>query len=310
MRFSIIIPVYNSECFLKKTLDSVCGQNHLDYEVICINDGSTDNSLTLLEEYQKVYPNLVIYTQKNAGPSAARNKGLEIAQGEYILFCDSDDWFERNTVLSELDSYIKQQNQVVDVVYFPGNTNWGGNIDPSPDFEQQIFKTGKELANEYCLRGSYLFWGAIYAYAYRLDVIRKQSISFNKEIIYGEDRLWVFDFLDKAKFSIVYAKPCYFYNVREGSLMSNTISNKKKCYDPIMVAELIWSRISNYQNYPNVKKQVALFYLASLRAAISAGYKPNIKYKYALIYTINSFTKCIKLLVLYLSQKLYKLLLI
>ena len=307
MKFSIIIPVYNSECFLTKTLDSVCNQDYSNFEVICINDGSTDSSLDILKSYQQQHSNVIIYSQDNAGPSVARNKGLEMATGDYLLFCDSDDWFERRTILSELALYIQQSLATpIDVVYFPGNTNWGGNVDPSPDFEPHEFNTGKALMNEYCLVGSYLFWGAIYAYAYRLDVIRQYSLSFDENIKYGEDRLWVFDFLDKAQISIVYPKPCYFYNVREGSLMSDLMPNKKRCDDPIKVVELIWPRMSEYKSYFNIRKQIALFYLASLRTSISEGFKPQIKHKLALFYTISSLPKCIKILVLILSQKLYK----
>ncbi|MBR3864280.1 MAG: glycosyltransferase family 2 protein, partial [Clostridia bacterium] len=125
---------------------------YCDFEVVCVNDGSTDRSLDVLESYQEKYKNLIIHTQKNAGPSSARNVGISLATGDYILFCDSDDWFERTTILSELANYIKSYNtEEIDVVYFPGNTNWDGNTDLSPDFEPRRFDTGKELMNEYCL---------------------------------------------------------------------------------------------------------------------------------------------------------------
>ncbi len=91
---SIIIPVYNVEKFLKQCLDSVFAQTISDFEVICVNDGSTDSSADILEEYKQKYENMVIYTQVNGGLSAARNAGIKIASGKYIGFVDSDDFIE------------------------------------------------------------------------------------------------------------------------------------------------------------------------------------------------------------------------
>ncbi len=219
-RFSIIIPVYNSEAYLAKCLDSVCRQSLADYEVWCINDGSTDGSLQILERYEIAYPFLHIYSIPNSGPSAARNKGLDLARGEYILFCDSDDWLEGTDVLARLDAYIAQCGNDADCVFFPGDTNWGGNAAKSPDYEEQTFAEGWDLATQYCNNSGFLFFGALYAYCYRRSLIEKWHLRLDTAISYGEDRLWVFDFLDKAQKSIVYSKPCYFYNVRPGSLMT------------------------------------------------------------------------------------------
>lgn len=93
-QISIIIPVYNVEKFLSTCLESVLNQTLKDIEIICIDDGSTDNSLKILEEYAKKDKRLVIIHQNNQGVSAARNLGLEIIRGEYFGFVDSDDWVD------------------------------------------------------------------------------------------------------------------------------------------------------------------------------------------------------------------------
>ena len=95
---SIIIPVYNTEKYLKECLDSIIAQSFKNFEIICVNDGSTDNSLAILEEYQKQHSNLKIITQKNGGAGKARNTGLEAAKGKYICFWDSDDIFEPKAI--------------------------------------------------------------------------------------------------------------------------------------------------------------------------------------------------------------------
>ena len=91
IKVSVIIPVYNTEKYLKRCLDSLVMQTLENIEIICINDGSTDKSLDILKEYES---NIVIINQENQGQSVARNKGLEIAKGEYIGFVDSDDWVD------------------------------------------------------------------------------------------------------------------------------------------------------------------------------------------------------------------------
>ena len=93
---SVIIPVYNTEKFLVKCLDSVINQTFKDLEIICINDGSPDNSLQILEEYKKKDERIKIIDQNNQGVSVARNNGIENANGEYIFFLDSDDYIDKN----------------------------------------------------------------------------------------------------------------------------------------------------------------------------------------------------------------------
>ena len=91
-KISVIIPVYNTEQYLKRCLDSIKENTYQYLEIICINDGSTDNSLEILEQYQKDDSRFIIIDQKNSGVSKARNNGLEKATGDYIAFIDSDDW--------------------------------------------------------------------------------------------------------------------------------------------------------------------------------------------------------------------------
>ena len=91
MFFSVVIPVYNAERFLRSTLDSLLAQTLSDIEIVCVNDGSSDSSLQILEEYASREPRVVVVDSVNGGVSRARNKGIEIAKGEYIGFMDADD---------------------------------------------------------------------------------------------------------------------------------------------------------------------------------------------------------------------------
>ena len=94
---SVVVPVYNVEKYLRECLDSVVNQHYQNWDIICVNDGSTDGSITILEEYQKKDNRIRIITQENAGLSAARNTGIDAALGDYIAFVDSDDFIYRST---------------------------------------------------------------------------------------------------------------------------------------------------------------------------------------------------------------------
>lgn len=91
-KVSIIVPVYNVEKYLKRCLDSLVNQTLKDIEIICVNDGSTDGSLAILDEYVRNDDRVVVINQENSGQSVARNRGIDVAKGEYLGFVDSDDW--------------------------------------------------------------------------------------------------------------------------------------------------------------------------------------------------------------------------
>ncbi|MDV7212861.1 glycosyltransferase family 2 protein [Azotobacter beijerinckii] len=112
-KVSIIIPVYNVEKYLAECLNSALYQDYENVEIIAINDGSTDASLSILEEFHAKHQNIVIKSIHNQGPSVARNTGLEIATGEYILFLDSDDFIEKHTISTCLRNLKQHQTDIV-----------------------------------------------------------------------------------------------------------------------------------------------------------------------------------------------------
>ncbi len=113
-KVSIVIPVYNVEQLLPKCVDSILEQTHKNTEIILVNDGSTDDSLSICESYAKKHKNIIVENQKNAGQSAARNTGLKHITGDYLFFVDSDDWIDKNTI-SVLLKLLKEHNaQVVE----------------------------------------------------------------------------------------------------------------------------------------------------------------------------------------------------
>ncbi len=126
---SIIIPVYNVEKYLRECLDSILNQTYQDFEVICIDDGSTDKSLEILEEYAKKDSRFSILKQNHKGAGSARNKGIETAQGKYVQFLDSDDYFEPDMLEKLLNTAEKYQADLT--VCSAGKVDRKGNITES-----------------------------------------------------------------------------------------------------------------------------------------------------------------------------------
>ena len=114
-KVSVIIPIYNAEKYMKQCLDTVINQTLEDIEIICVDDGSTDKSLEILNQYQEKDERIIIITQKNKGGGTARNTGLKIAKGEFLLFLDADDFFEEHMLEK---SYDKGKTDDADIVIF------------------------------------------------------------------------------------------------------------------------------------------------------------------------------------------------
>lgn len=110
MLLSVIIPCYNVESSVRKTLDSLLTQNFTDYEIIAVNDGSKDSTLSILKEYETNYPLVKVIDKPNGGVSSARNKGLDVAKGDYIFFLDSDDYVYPNFFQTVTEEIKKKNN--------------------------------------------------------------------------------------------------------------------------------------------------------------------------------------------------------
>lgn len=125
MKYSVIIPVYNAEKTIGRCIDSILNQKFSDYEIILINDGSEDNSLELCRMYSSKYSNIITVDKMNGGASSARNAGLDTAQGEYILFVDSDDYVELN-YFDEFEKYDLKNGLLV------YTNKWEKSMDAAP----------------------------------------------------------------------------------------------------------------------------------------------------------------------------------
>lgn len=166
MKYSVILPVYNVEMYLKRCLDSLLNQNYHNFEIILVNDGSEDNSLEICKRYSDNYPNIKVINQKNSGTGVARNKGLEVALGEYIFFCDPDDYISGEFFL-DAEKYLETSPDVVFFNYFDEiETNRNKSIIKKMSFQKELkidsegFK--KEFIELFKTNMLYTLWNKLY----------------------------------------------------------------------------------------------------------------------------------------------------
>ena len=144
---SILVPVYNAAPYLKECVDSLTGQTYRDLQIVLINDGSTDGSWAVLEELARKDKRLEIYTQRNCGVAATRNHLLEKARGEFVLFVDSDDWIELNTIETLIE---EQQKGDYDLVSFQISNALPQDMDYTQEQVVKLFLEHKDFRGSLC----------------------------------------------------------------------------------------------------------------------------------------------------------------
>lgn len=223
---TIIVPVYNVAPYLPKCLDSLINQTYRNIEIICVNDGSTDGSLTILKEYAKVDERIKIISRENRGISCSRNEALDIALGEWTMFVDSDDWIDSNTCESALNlvfqhkadvvmwAYMREfRNQSLPKYYIPETTAWEG---------ESISKLHRRIVgpiNEELSRPDTLdSWGTIWGKLYRSSFMQQESqIRFidTKHIGSAEDVLFNIAYMGRISKAVYVPETWYHYRKGE-----------------------------------------------------------------------------------------------
>ena len=245
-KISIIIPIYNVEKYLRRCLDSVIQQTFTDFEIICINDGSPDNSLHILEDYASKDNRIKIITQKNQGLSIARNNGLKIAQGDYIYFLDSDDAIHPKLLET---AYIFATKHNADMVCFGYIKSDGIKYSPKEinvnNVEYKISNNPLKLAlSNSKFRIPFNVWTKLY----KKEVLK--NIEFIKSIHY-EDYPHTYAVLSKKPKTVSINAKLYFYTLNTQSISNQNINVKqiKDFYEGIKY-------VYNIYNNPELKEDL------------------------------------------------------
>lgn len=221
---SVIVPVYNAEKYLQKCLDSILEQTYKNLEIIIINDGSTDNSGQICQEYEKQDDRIVYIEKENSGVSDTRNAGMNRMTGPYVTFVDSDDWLEPNYVKFLYEKLIEHQADIVVGNYTSFNeSNSVFYFHTSADYYEKVYDNKSVIpclydAKELLKSALIVPWGKIY----KKEIIANFRFPIDR---IGEDALFNLKALLDSKKVVYVNKSAYIYRVREGSL-SNTWSDK------------------------------------------------------------------------------------
>ena len=218
VKVSIIVPVYNVDKYLEKCLDSLINQTLKDIEIICVNDGSTDNSLEILEKYSQKDNRIIIINQDNAGVSVARNSGMKIAKGQYIGFVDSDDWVD-------LDFYEKLYNSAIandaDIA-ISSIIRWRKyNKKYRVKYEDKVYTTLQEKISACFIPKNCYVWNKLY----KSHIVQNKHFTPN---VYFEDIIWLPEVIKSSNKLITVSGTNYYYRVNNNSIVKKTSKKKRQ----------------------------------------------------------------------------------
>ena len=212
---SVILPIYNVQSYLRQCLDSLFAQYDASLmEVILVNDGSTDGSLDICEEYQQKYPEVIIVDKENGGLSDARNAGLAVATGEYCYFLDSDDWLAPKALMRLYDFAVKHNCEIVQGGFYYAYDTYLLYDNRWIDEKTKPFVLTKVEAMKELLKQQYVknfAWGKLY----KTEIVKKHLF---KKGAYFEDSFWQHQIIHEVNRYGVIPTPLYYYRQRSSGI--------------------------------------------------------------------------------------------
>lgn len=276
-KISIIIPIYNQTKYIRQCLDSCINQTLQDIEIICVDDKSTDDSLEIINEYaQKDSRIKIIALSKNQGPGAARNAGLKIAKGDYLMFLDPDDWYDLTACETAYNQISTNNNDIVTFSHYTYKE----------EDESVVIKTSNlilppELVNKPNIKlcddvsGRYLKSCSVWTSCYKRDLIYKNKITF-PNLYHAEDVPFYIKAIVSADNVSVINKPLYYYRFRLDSL-TRTRANVYKYFfiSRLMVFSYVKKHAKN-----SLRDAYLLYCISSLLFWYKKETDINVKHKY------------------------------
>lgn len=258
-KISVIVPVYNGQDTIERCIRSIISQKHNELEIIIINDGSTDDTLHILEELEKIDGRIKVKTIENRGVSHARNVALNIATGDYITFVDADDYIDKEMYGSLLKVMNEYKVKIVHCSYT--NVCQTGKEVPVGNTGKIMHQTHDEALT--CLITGRIFAGGIWNKLYSKDLF--DSIRFDETISFNEDVLLNFHLFDKVEESVYIDKAYYRYVTNDNSA-THTISSVVSRENVAMVSRIIEKESKGKSYYEYAKKKLAYTLLDLYRA--------------------------------------------
>lgn len=279
-KLSIIIPVYNTELYLDKCINSCIKQNlpFCDYEIILIDDGSTDSSKTIALGYSEKYEHIVFYEQKNHGQGAVRNSGITLAQGKYVFFIDSDDYLEENILLYLVNEAEKED---LDVLCF--DLNIVDNISKKP-YKKIMDKTNGFVVDGIVFTQKVRMPESPWCAIFKTQYLIKNDLFFLTNVYYED-----YEFVARAYFLAKRIKRVsyriYNYYQRLGSTMKKDGVSQKRCCDWLYVAESLSDFIMK-----NFQKKNHCYYIMINK--VSFAFSQSLKFYQRDFFSVDRYKQC------------------
>lgn len=253
IKVSVIIPVYNVEKYLKKCLDTVINQTLKEIEIICVDDGSSDNSLTILNEYQKSDSRIIIFKQENRGPGETRNFALNNAHGEYVFFLDSDDWIEVDALEKLYGNAIDNDSELVlfdSIEHLPNNHDKERVFHILEKFKDNIFDY--TMVKRLVLNSFFVPWSKLY----KTSFILENNIRYPPFPLFVDVSFHVANTSLAKRISYLPEKLYHYNKLNESSVQNTKIKMKrsKVIFDVI-------NHVENFLNEHNLFKDLELNFL-------------------------------------------------
>ena len=258
---SIIVPIYNAEQYLRRCVDSILNQEYTDFELLLVNDGSTDASGDICEEYGDRDPRVIVIQKENTGVSDSRNRALDRARGKYLQFLDSDDWitpdatrlFVRAAEEYGCDMVISDFYRVV-----------GERLSPKGDIEEEGVLTREEFAAHMMENPADFYYGVLWNKLYRRDIVEEHNLRMDTDISWCEDFMFNLEYIRYAKVFYALHAPIYYYVKRKGSLASQGINISKTVKMKLNVFEYynnFYKHVLEEEDYEKNRLQVYRFFI-------------------------------------------------
>lgn len=255
-KISVIIPIYNVGNYIIKTIESLSKQIFKDFEVIVINDGSTDNCNVICEEQLKKYElKYTIINKKNEGVSKARNEGIALSKGKYLYFLDGDDYIEASCLEKFYNYAEKEGVEVVFCGYTRLNANDGYRVVSTSHNYIDSILDGKE-ATERMLKGE--FWISAISGFYLRSFIMEKSLKFPIDIRFGEDTVFIVDTLMKSSKVGCVKEPLVYYVRRESSVTKTPSSTYYNLYE---ADKKILEHVKNNYGNSNIESVLVKYHI-------------------------------------------------
>lgn len=230
-KVSIIVPIYNAERYLNKCIKSILFQHYQDFELILVNDGSYDSSGKICEKYASVNTHVKVLNLKNEGASTARNKGLNIATGDFVWFIDADDWIEKDFLCSIDWSHMP------DILYFGYNRIENTTTEKCKiECDSEVYTENYgEILNKLFVSKEQFFgftWNKIFS----RKIIEDYQIRFNEDLIIKEDEVFTLEYCKYISNVGISSATPYNYRIIQGSI-SHSVGNRKKMLELALYLE-------------------------------------------------------------------------